>query len=93
MNVSRLYTSVLGRTGDAGGIEFWQEQLDEGTWTEMGVLLEFLAVRFAADTEVSRVMNEQLDSLTRPDIKAADVERVAREVFYAELREVANHDS
>lgn len=36
--VSKLYSNVLNRTPDAGGLAFWQEKLSTGGWTTADVL-------------------------------------------------------
>lgn len=39
--LNKLYTNVLDRPADAGGLSYWQNQLDTGAMTESQVLVSF----------------------------------------------------
>lgn len=39
--LNKLYTNVLDRVADAGGLKYWQTQLDTGAMTESQVLVSF----------------------------------------------------
>lgn len=42
--VDQLYKNVLGRTGEAGGVAYWNQQLDKGSMTKAYVLQQFSAL-------------------------------------------------
>ncbi len=42
--VDQLYKNVLGRTGEAGGVKYWNEQLDNNAMSKSYVLQQFSAL-------------------------------------------------
>ncbi len=55
--VTRIYTDVLGRTPDAGGVDFWTGQLDSGRRNRGTVM-----VGFSESTEYKRKQFENTDA-------------------------------
>ena len=52
--VDLIYQNVLGRDGDAGGVAFWNEQLDSGAMSRAVVVLNFSeSAEFKTVTETS----------------------------------------
>lgn len=83
------YDNILDRPADPEGEAFWTEQLVSGASTVNNMRWEMLIVRLAADKAADKALAEQIDSVARVEIKTGDIEVVARNIFYAELREIA----
>jgi N-acetylmuramoyl-L-alanine amidase/Domain of unknown function (DUF4214) len=89
-DATRLYTAILNREPDAGGLAFWNGELKAGRRTYVDVAVEFLALRFAASDAADLAVAAALraDNTGRTDV--AQVAAEARRVFYAELENLAD---
>lgn len=73
--VERLYSAVLDRAPDQGGLDYWTGGLEDGVFTQLGVLIEFLAVRFAADAAATKAVNTDTKGID-PDVIAEQTYRL-----------------
>jgi len=55
--VDQLYKNVLGRTGEPGGVTYWNQQLDKGASTKAYVLQQFATLPEGASLVANLVAN------------------------------------
>ena len=55
--VDKLYQNVLGRAGDAGGIAYWNQQLDAGNVSKAAVLVAFATLPEGASIVAPLIAN------------------------------------
>lgn len=55
--VDKLYQNVLGRNGDAGGVAYWNQQLDSGSVSKAAALVAFATLPEGAANVASLIAN------------------------------------
>jgi hypothetical protein len=55
--VDKLYQNVLGRQGEAGGVAYWNQQLDAGNISKAAVLVQFATLAEGAANVASLIAN------------------------------------
>ena len=55
--VNKLYQNVLGRSGDAGGVDYWNQELDAGRISKAAVLVQFATLAEGAANVASLIAN------------------------------------
>ena len=55
--VDKLYQNVLGRSGDAGGVAYWNQQLDNGSASKAAALAAFATLPEGASNVASLIAN------------------------------------
>lgn len=55
--VDKLYQNVLGRTGEAGGVAYWNQELDAGRISKAAVLVQFATLAEGASNVASLIAN------------------------------------
>jgi hypothetical protein len=55
--VDKLYQNVLGRTGESGGVTYWNQELDAGRISKAAVLVEFATLAEGAAKVASLIAN------------------------------------
>ena len=55
--IDKLYQNVLGRSGDAGGVAYWNQQLDSGIVSKAAALVAFATLPEGASNVVSLIAN------------------------------------
>jgi uncharacterized protein (TIGR01370 family) len=55
--VDKLYQNVLGRAGEAGGVAYWNQQLDAGNISKAAVLVQFATLAEGAANVASLIAN------------------------------------
>ncbi len=83
--VTRLYEGILGRDPDEAGFNYWVGLLESGEAASVQVLVEFLAVRQAADDAVAAATARALDMRSDLGLSIGEVRDISREVFSMEL--------
>lgn len=55
--VDKLYQNVLGRAGEAGGVAYWNQELDAGKISKAAVLVQFATLAEGASNVASLIAN------------------------------------
>ena len=55
--IDKLYQNVLGRSGDAGGVAYWNQQLDSGAVSKAAALVSFATLPEGASNVASLIAN------------------------------------
>jgi hypothetical protein len=55
--VDKLYQNVLGRAGEAGGVAYWNQELDAGRMSKAAVLVQFATLAEGAANVASLIAN------------------------------------
>ena len=55
--IDKLYQNVLGRSGDSGGITYWNQQLDNGSVSKAAALAAFATLPEGASNVASLIAN------------------------------------